>query len=241
MTASMQHPRQAHLEPSDAPRLHALPSGRCFLGVSTRATPDEAVWLMRGLAQLLPRHDGVLVLLEADVAADLLSGAATLAGPSTLLSATDPSRTTAHILNRWQEIDAVRRRLERVEQTRVQIAAWPHFADAVFATLRDKLVTAFTHNMSFRGDVLRQWIVGQRAVEPHALTSPEVRTECLRQIDALAMRLRVAELSGHHAEYGRDAESLVASRLYAGSYAEDGLTVEALINQPAQRVYRRLI
>ncbi|MBM3908745.1 MAG: hypothetical protein FJ363_11820 [Gemmatimonadetes bacterium] len=232
--------RQAHFEPSEAPRLHTLPSGRCFLGVSARATPDEAVWLLRGFAQLLPRHDGVLVLLEADVEADQLSPAVALAGLSNLQAATDPSRTTAHILNRWQEIDSVRRRLERVEQSRVQIAAWPHFADAVFATLRDKLVTAFTNNMGFRGDVLRQWINGQRSVEPHTLTSPEVRAACLRQIDALAMRLRVAELSGHHAEYGRDAETLVASRMYSGSYAEEGLTVEALVSQPAQRVYRRL-
>jgi hypothetical protein len=241
MTASMLPNRQAHLEPSDSPLLRALPSGRCFLDVPARALPDEATWLQRGFAQLLPRHDGVLVLLEAAVPPDLLAQGNGRAAAPTLGAATDPAGATAQILNRWQAIDAVRRGLERVEQSRVQIAAWPHFADAVFATLRDKLVATFTHNTAFRADVLRQWINGQRQVEPHALSSPEVRAECLRQIDALAMRLRVGELSGHHAEYGRDAESLVANQLYVGAYAGDGLTVEALIGQPAQRVYRRLV
>jgi hypothetical protein len=242
MTASMHLNRQAFHDPAESPPWRAFQSGRCFLGVPLRAAPDEADWLLRAFGQLLPRHDGLLVLLEAELPPGTPSSGTTYSagGQPSLEAAVDPAHVTAQILNRWQEIDSVRHRLERVEQSRVQIAAWPHFSDAVFGTLRDRLITAFMQNMSFRGDVLRQWITQQRLAEPHGLTSPEVRKACLREIDALAMRLRVSELSGYHAEYGRGVESLLASRLYAGSYVDDGLTVEALVSQPAQRVYRRL-
>ncbi|MBI2409330.1 MAG: hypothetical protein HYV19_13625 [Gemmatimonadetes bacterium] len=217
----MRSSSHAYHDPGRPSGLHALPAGRCFLGMSNLAAADEAVWLTRAFGQLLPRHDGVLVLLEAEIAAD-------------------EAQVTNRILDRWHEVDTVRRRLGRDEQARVQIAAWPHFADATFEALRNRFIVAFSHNTVFRSDVLREWSSLQRLAPPHGLTPQGIRTECLRQIESLAMALRVGELSGHPVEYGRGAESFLACQLYSGAYAGDGLTVESLIGQPPRRVYRRL-
>jgi hypothetical protein len=213
--------RHAYQDPGRPAGLHALPAGRCFLGVASLAAADEAAWLTRAFGQLLPRHDGVLVLLEADLTVG-------------------ESDVTTQILDRWHEVDTVRRRLDRGEQSRVQIAAWPHFADATFEALRNRLIVAFSHNTIFRADVLREWSSQQRLAPPHGLTPQGIRTECLRQIESLAISLRVGELSGHPVEYGRGAESHLACQLYSGAYVGDGLTVESLISQSPRRVYRRL-
>jgi hypothetical protein len=213
--------------PIGAPRLQTVPGGRCFLGLPAHATPGEATWLQRALGQLLPRHEGVLVLLEEELGAAPASN-------------TDADRITAHTMARWQEVDAVRRRLDRPDQIRVQVASWSHFADATFESLKRQLLAAFGDNTAFRNDVLSQWVSRQRSAPPNGVTARAAREACLREIEALAIRLRVGELSGHHAEYGRTPEVLLASRLYAGSYAIDGLTVDTLIGRPAKRVYRRL-
>lgn len=200
-------------------RLQAVPAGPCFLGLPVHAAPGEAIWLQRAFAQLLPRHAGVLVLIEEDLS---------LAG------------TSHQAMVRWPEVDTVRRRLDRSEQIRVQFAAWSHFADATYETLKRRLLAAFGDKTSFRTDVVNQWVSRQRLAPPNGVTARAARDACVHEIEALAIRLRVGELSGHYAEYGRVPESLLASRLYAGSYAADGLSVDQLIGRPARRVYRRL-
>jgi hypothetical protein len=217
-----------------APRLQTVPAGKCFLALPVHAAPGEAIWLQRALGQLLPRHEGVLVLLEEDLDRVAGTGEVVATPPATL------GTTAHHTMVRWQEVDAVRRRLERSDQIRVQFGAWSHFADATFESLRRQLLAAFGDKTSFRNDVVNQWVSRQRLAPPNGVTARAAREACLREIDSLAIRLRVGELSGHDAEYGRGPEALLASRLYAGCYAADGLTVEQLIGRPAKRVYRRL-
>lgn len=221
------------------PRLQAVPAGRCFLGLPGHSASGEALWLQRALGQLLPRHDGVLILLEAELGAYDELVPATAGERQTSLPAT-PDRLTAHTLARWQEVDAVRRGLDRADQGRVQLATWSHFADGTFVALWRQLLTAFGVNSEFRADVLRRWISQQRSEPSHLLTANAARLSCLREIESLAMRLRVSELSGYDVEYGRTAEPLLAGRLYAGGYASDGLTVENLVGHPPRRIYRRL-
>lgn len=220
------------------PRLLAVPAGRCFLGLPAHAAAGEAIWLQRALCQLLPRYEGILILLEEEHLGDDAGVDATVAAAGS--PAVTAERATALTMARWQEVDAVRRRLDRVDQVRVQLAAWSHFADASFVTLWRQLLTAFGVNTEFRNDVLRHWVSQQRVASSREVTAQAARVACLREIKSLAMRLRVGELSGHHAEYGRSPESLLAVRLYAGSYAADGLTVEQLVGRPAKCVYRRL-
>ena len=229
------HDVQSELTPSPL-RLQAVPAGACFLGLPALAADGEATWLLRAFGQLLPRHESVLVLLEEEDLGDDAGVAVTVVGDGSVPA----GRTAAKTMARWREVDAVRRQMDRVDQSRVQLAAWSHFDDATFVSLWRQLLTAFGVNTEFRADVLRNWVSRQRVTTSRDVTAQAARVACLREIKALAMRLRVGELSGHHAEYGRLPESLLAVRLYAGSYAADGLTVEQLVGRPAKRVYRRL-
>jgi hypothetical protein len=235
----MHAPNEVSSDRSSAPRLYALPAGRCFLALPAHAAPGEPAWLTRALGQMLPRHDNVLILLEAALG-DIGGGVASHRDAPEAQDTGAPGRAMAQTMSRWQEVDAVRRRLERAEQSRVQLAVWSHFTDASFDAVRRQLLTAFGVNGEFRADVLRLWVSQQRLAPTRGISASAARNACLREIEALAIRLRVGELSGYHVEYGRTAETILTLRLYAGSYVADGLTVEALVGSPARRVYRRL-
>ena len=226
------------LAPAGSRQSSASASGRCFVGLPPIAAPGETTWLERALGQLLRRHEGILLLLEEPLPGpgDDAAAGAGLAHSRGAASGLVAEQT----MTRWREVDAVRRQFERADQLRVQLAAWSFFADGSFVSLRSKLLTAFSDNAAFRGDVLSHWASQQRCAPASGITARDARAACLRAIEGLAVRLRVGELSGHHAEYGRSREVTLASRLYAGSYASDGLTVEELVGRPPKRVYLRL-
>ena len=63
------------------------------------------------------------------------------------------------------------------------------------------------------------------------------RARSLSRLETLAMRLRVCEVGGYHYEYGFGDEELLTRNFYAGAYAADGLSVEALVGHSARRKY----
>jgi hypothetical protein len=222
----------------DAVRLHVHPGGLAFIGLPATATAVDGAWLTPTLAELLNRHERVLLLVESELlsyerCADLHSDA------PILRPAAMAERVCDDTMERWRELDAIRHALPTPLLHRVQIASWAHFTDPSFASLWRHLLTAFAVGSAFRRDVLRLGHAQLRRWQGAGAAVQAGRVACLREVESLAMRLRLGEVAGYHHEYGRKREGLLAHKLYAGAYAADGLTVESLVGHPARRQFRR--
>lgn len=219
----------------DAVPLRLLPSGRCFLAIPRGGKALDADWLVRVLRDLARRHERVMLLLEAELAS-YDRGAAVPRGALSVGPAELEDEVNAMLLRRWRELDTMRRRLPQTVGLRVQLASWSHFVDPSFVALWRHLLTSFGTDSAFRADVLRLAHARQRRGGAGA----EVRVATLRAIESLAMRLRVGEIAGYHLEYGNGRDAPLATALYRGDYAAEGLTVETLVGHPSRREYRRL-
>lgn len=220
----------------DATPLHLLPTGRCFLAIPRGGAAVDAEWLTHVLRDLAHRHERVMLLLEAELASYDRGATPPRGGALCLGPAETDDEVNAVLLRRWREVDLVRRRLPQTAGHRVQLASWSHFVDPSFVALWRHLLTAFGTDTAFRADVLRLALARQRRGGAGA----EVRVATLRAIESLAMRLRVGEIAGYHHEYGSGRDAPLATALYRGDYANEGLTVEGLVGHPSRREYRQL-
>ena len=232
----MPHPWAPSVTPDRAvPSLQT--GGRAFLGLPAGRSDADHDWLAPVIRSLLDRHDRVLVLIESELIS--YERCANLKSVEPILRPSAVSELiTVDTMERWHDLDAIRHALPPRMLPRVQIASWTHFIDQSFATLWRHLLTAFAVSSAFREDVLamgREAIAGTDGAAEQA-----ARTACLCEVEALAMRLRVAEIASYHYEYGRRAEDLLSARLYAGDYTGDGLTVESLVGHPARRRYHQI-
>jgi hypothetical protein len=119
----------------------------------------------------------------------------------------------------------------------VHIASWAHFTDARFAELWRTLLGAFARDRRFRRDVLA--LTGESTaggMRADIIALPD-RVLSLSRLEALAMRLRVCEVGGYHYEYGFGDDEILTRNFYAGAYAADGLSVEALVGHAARRQF----
>ncbi len=218
---------------------NVVAAGRCFIGLSAADSPVDTVWLRHAIPRLLAQHEYVLILLETEL--ESYDGGADLTAAAPVLHPTAASkRITAHTISAWYDADAVRAELAAADQARVQLASWSHFSDSVFANLWRLMLSALGVSVAFRRDVRDLWARRRRELPLRLGAVPAASVACLREIESLAMRLRVGEVAGYHHEYGRGPEALLASQLYAGAYARDGLTVEELVGFPPRRAFRRL-
>jgi len=227
------------ITPDSTTRLRLVSGGRSFISVPVDHTPGESPWLVTAMHELLATHDRVLFLLVTELG-DYDGGADLRADHPVLRPAATAERAVEVTMSQWRELEAIRGTLPASETHRVQIASWSHFIDPSFAAVWRHLLTAFGVGIAFRRDVLR---LGRKYLKDgrgQGVAAPVARVACLRAIESLAMRLRVAELAGYHHEYGRGRDAVLAARLYAGAYATDGLTVESLIGEAPQRRYHQL-
>jgi hypothetical protein len=56
-------------------------------------------------------------------------------------------------------------------------------------------------------------------------------------LDELAMAIRITEIAGFHTEYHPSPDLSLATALYAGAFAGDGLSVEGLVERPPRRKF----
>jgi len=235
--APMPHP----WAPANVAADRAVPSlqagGRAFLGLPAGRSNVDKQWLSPVIRSLLDKHDRVLVLIESELIS--YERCANLRSTEPILRPTAVSELiTVDTMERWHELDVIRHALPPRMLPRVQIASWTHFIDHSFATLWRHLLTAFAVSSSFRQDVLA---MGRDAMQgADGAAEQAARTACLCHVEALAMRLRVAEIAAYHNEYGPLPEDVLSARLYAGDYTGDGLTVESLVGHPARRRYHQL-
>jgi hypothetical protein len=216
--------------------LQLVPFGRCFLALPGAGAPFDTAWLTAVMRDLARRHERVLLLLEAELGcydrhAKPRGEQTFCLGPAEL-----DDEVNAVTLRRWRELDLVRRRLPQTIAHRVQLASWSHFIDPSFVSLWRHLLAAFADDSAFREDVLRMASERQRRGGAGA----EVRVATLRAIESLAMRVRVGEIAGYHHEYGSGRDARLATALFRGDYASEGLTVESLVGHPSRREYRQL-
>jgi hypothetical protein len=216
-----------------------LPAGRCFIGIPGRGAAVDVAGLTSAVRRLLDRHEQVLVLIESE----LMSYGTCVLAPdfgASLQQGSLNDRVSDDTLVSWHEVDGVRKALPVEQRARVHIASWAHFSDPTFAALWRQLLNAFEMVSRFRRDAL----LCTRAVGPRRFddtdAAPTDRADSLCRVESLAMRLRLAEVAGYHHEYGWGEEDVLIRRLYSGAYANDGLTVDALVGNPAKRVYREL-
>lgn len=223
----------------DTVRTLALPRGRSFVGLPAGRESIDTAWLTSVIRDLLGRHERVLVLLESE-----LMSYERGADPHDNAPLLPPSSTTdwvtEYTMARWRDVDVVRHALPAAVQHRVQIASWAHFIDPTFAAIWRHLLAASAVEGNFRADVLRQGLTVRRGRDDRPAVAQAARAMSFCQVEALAMRLRIGEVAGYYHEYGEGGQGLLAERLYAGAYAEEGLTVESLVGQPARRSYRAL-
>ncbi len=218
------------------------PANRAFISVPAPRSGADIPWLTRALATAVVAHDRVLVVLESELASYERCATPHQVLPRLQL-AEEAELVAEHTMAGWHQVDAVRRQLPYRDGTRVHIAAWTHFVDSNFATLWRHLLAAFAVTSAFRQDVLELGHAALREgrILPGALHAERMaRAACFREVESLAMRLRVAETAGYCHEYGPLNDGMLAQRLYDNAYAADGLTVESTLGQPAQRVYHHL-
>lgn len=220
----------------DRAPLRLVPSGRGFLSLPGDAGPLDASWLESVLRDLTRRHERVLVLLDAELGSYDRPSARGSAGAFRLDPAEVDDEISALAMRRWRELDLMRRRMPQTVSTRVHLATWSHFIDPSFAAIWRHLLSAFAQDSAFRDDVLR--LAHDRLRRGRHAAAARMAT--LRAIESLAMRVRVGEMAGYHSEYGSGRDAPLATALFRGAYAAEGLTVEALVGVPSRRVYRQI-
>jgi hypothetical protein len=219
-----------------APPLSAAPIGQCVVSIPADAGVIDANWLRPVIVALLSRHEKAMVLLTSELLA--YEGSAGHPGNgSAPPGATVHDRISQDTMARWLEIEEVKLSLKSADHPRVHIASWAHFTDARFAELWRTLLTAFARDRRFRRDVLGL----ARDTAGHAgradiIALPD-RALSLSRLETLAMRLRVCEVGGYHYEYGFGDDEILTRNFYAGAYAADGLSVEALVGHAARRQF----
>jgi hypothetical protein len=219
-----------------APPLSAAPVGQCVVRIPADAGAIDATWLRPVIVALLSRHEKVMVLLTSELLA--YEGRTVHPGNGNAQpGATVHDRISQDTMARWLEIEEVKLSLKSSDHPRVHIASWAHFTDARFAELWRTLLTAFACDRRFRRDVLGL----ARESSGHAgradiIALPD-RALSLSRLETLAMRLRVCEVGGYHYEYGFGDDEILTRNFYAGAYAADGLTVEALVGHAARRQF----
>ena len=218
------------------PPVSAAPVGHCVVSIPADAGAIDATWLRPVLVALLSRHEKVMVLLTSE----LLAYEGTSADPGSgnaQSGATVHDRISQDTMARWLEIEEVKLSLKSADHARVHIASWAHFTDARFAELWRMLLTSFARDRHFRRDVLalaHETPGDERRADIIALPD---RALSLSRLETLAMRLRVCEVGGYHYEYGFGDDELLTRQFYAGAYAADGLSVEALVGHAARRQF----
>lgn len=217
-----------------APPLAAAPVGQCVVSIPADAGAIDATWLRPVIVALLSRHEKVMILLTSELLA--YEGRALRPGDGNAQPGTTVhDRISQDTMARWLEIEEVKLSLKSADHSRVHIASWAHFTDARFAELWRTLLTAFARDRRFRRDVLglpRE--TAGRTGGADVIALPD-RALSLSRLETLAMRLRVCEVGGYHYEYGFGDDELLTRNFYAGAYAADGLSVEALVGHSARR------
>lgn len=219
-----------------APPVSAAPVGQCVVRIPAVSDAIDATWLRPLLVSLLSRHEKVMVLLTSELLA-YEGSAATPGNGSTQPGATVHDRISQDTMARWLEVEEVKLSLTAADHPRVHIASWAHFTDARFAELWRRLLTAFARNRRFRRDVLGLARESSGRTKQADIIALPDRALSLSRLETLAMRLRVCEVGGYHYEYGFDDDDPLTRHFYAGAYAADGLSVEALVGHAARRQF----
>lgn len=213
-----------------------MESTKAFVGVSLDSKAFTRLWVRDALVHLCAHYDQVIVVLADELFA--YTRATELQGDRTIVHFPS-SREAANRLSeeRMRFFQRERKRLPAQDAMRVQILQWKDYSDATYASLWRQLWTAYFVLDRFR-DVVH------KAASRHTLraiqgeqTPAHAEVSAAYLLDEMAMCLRITEVEGYSAEYHPGADLSVLRDLYAGAFADLGLTVESLVGHAPRRTF----
>lgn len=209
---------------------------RAFVGISLDSRAFTRPWVRFALRHILDRHEHALLVLADELF--VYTRMAEWAGEAVKLRVTQAS-SAAHELaaQRHRFFESEIGRLAHTERARVTLAAWSAYSDAVYARLWRRLWIAYSSLPRFRAAV-DEVALGHAVRAKAGRPVPKQRELNVAYIlDELAMAIRITEIAGYNTEYHPGPDLTLATALYAGRFAADGLSVEELIAGPARRKF----
>lgn len=210
---------------------------RAFVGVSLDSKDFNRAWVRFALKYLTGRHDHLMVVF----ADDLLKFTRTAVQKDDVVVVDFESIEPLVGRSRkqmWKYFEEEILRLPREKQKSVQLGNWSLFADAKFNELHRRLRIAYEVVPDFRAavdDAAREHCTRQKVTILSKSTLANLNASYI--IEECAMCIRITELEGYSAEYHPTDDLPVLPKLYAGTFANRGLSVHSIAGKQPRRTF----
>ncbi len=206
-----------------------------FVGISLDSRAFTRSWVRSALTYILARHDRLLLIL-ADALFVYTRTAEWSESREVRLHLEKASAAAEELaVQRNRFFSAEIARLDGALQGRVRLANWSTYSDAAYAGLWRRLWIAYSVLPRFKLEVDEIAHAHSVRVQGDQRTPSHPLASAAYILDELAMCMRITELEGHHDEYHPSPDLPLATSLYAGAFANEGLSVESLVGARQKR------
>jgi tRNA-dependent cyclodipeptide synthase len=209
---------------------------KAFVGISLDSKSFSRAWVRGALSLLASKHQQVLMVFADELF--VYTRAAHPSNGRTRLELTKARAAAAALAD--ERMRFFRREVDRLgaaSAANFRLAHWRDFSDDVYATLWRQLWLAYSTLDEFRRQVDHVAIKHTAKAIQGDQTPNHARVSAAYILDEIAMCIRVTEVEGFASEYHPSADLPVATALYAGEFAADGLSVQELTGKPPHRTF----